>query len=94
MAAIPIFMDNDAARLWATKPTEVTAKGRSIRVNYHYFRDEVTAGRLTVHRIDGSDNPADGFTKPLVGQAHKEFLRMLGMVDIARNTTIRTAPAT
>ena len=87
---IVVKMDNDAARSWATKPMEVTAKARSIRVNYHFFRDEVTSGRLSVHRIDTGENPADGFTKPLVGAAYKAFVGRLGMVE-AKPTIVARA---
>lgn len=55
---VVIKRDNDAARMWATKPMEVTAQTRSITVNYHFLiRDEVAAGSIAVQLIETGDHP-------------------------------------
>ena len=38
---------------------------KHINVKYHHFRDYITRGNISVHKIDTSDQCADYLTKPV-----------------------------
>ena len=67
-----LFCDNDAAtrlsedHVWHSHT-------KHIRVKYHFTRERVLAGDITVSRVGSKDNIADIFTKPL---ARSDFHRL------------------
>ena len=70
--ATRLFCDNDAAsRLSEDHVWHPHTK--HIRVKYHYTRELVLAGDVTVVRVGSKDNTADILTKPL---ARMEFQRL------------------
>ena len=54
-----------------------TAKWLDIR--YFFVRNEYANGDLEIIKVDGTKNPADGFTKPLDGKKFSDFVDMLGV---------------
>lgn len=59
------------------------ADGRSkhIDLRWHYIRQEVDNGHVTVHKVHTSDQAADGLTKPLDRIKFGQFKRKIGVVD-------------
>ena len=47
---------------------------------YFFIRDAVENGQIEFKWIDGTMNPADGFTKPLNRLHHTHFRNLLNMV--------------
>jgi hypothetical protein len=46
------------------------------------LRQEVQAGNIKVQWVPTAEMVADGFTKVLPAQKHKEFIKQLNLVDI------------
>jgi hypothetical protein len=79
-----LFCDNDAAsRL--TEDHMWHSRVKHIRVRFHYVREQVSEGELSVRRVQSSDNTADIMTKPLGrGDFHK-LRQYLGLQECASN---------
>jgi hypothetical protein len=56
-------------------------KSKHIRLRYHYNREAVADGLVTLEYIRTSFNIADLFTKPLSKQRFETLRRLLGIVD-------------
>ncbi|KAF8824317.1 hypothetical protein HHX47_DHR8000004 [Lentinula edodes] len=76
--AIPIAGDNQGSIFMASNP--VTSKhSKHIDIRYHYIREVVERGLVQVFFVDGSNNPADLFTKNLGRIKFELFRSMLGL---------------
>ena len=75
-----VFEDNAGAIVVASSP-RLTPTSKFIAVKYHWFRSHIDPGDgsrpITIRKIDGTENPADIFTKSKSGQKGFEYLRML-----------------
>jgi hypothetical protein len=60
----------------------IQTKLRHVDIHQMWLRQEVDSGRITVEWKPTADMPADGFTKLLPRQKHKNFIRQLGLKDI------------
>ena len=81
-----IYCDNDAAsrlsedHVWHSHT-------KHIRVKYHYTRELVLAGDVTIQRVGSKDNTSDIFTKPLARldfQRLRHYLGVRGTVSDSR----------
>jgi hypothetical protein len=70
---IPIFGDNDAARLAISRISQ-TPRTRHIETRHFWVREQVAARKFSMKRIASNDNPADIGTKPFTGKRF-QFLR-------------------
>ncbi|GMF26441.1 unnamed protein product [Phytophthora fragariaefolia] len=59
-----IGIDSSAAHIMATSPT-YSRRTRHIELRWHYVREQVQRGSIELVKIQGEENPADAFTKPL-----------------------------
>ena len=59
-----VFEDNSGA-LEMAKTHKYRPRTKHLNVKFHHFRDYVTRGEITVHKIDTKDQCADYLTKPL-----------------------------
>ena len=59
-----VFEDNSGA-LEMANTHKYRPRTKHINVKFHHFRDYVTRGEITVHKIDTKDQCADYLTKPL-----------------------------
>ena len=76
----PIFGDNQGAMALAKNPID-HKRTRHINVSYHFVRELITNGILTLTYISTNEMMADGLTKALTPAKFAEFLRMLGLQD-------------
>ena len=67
-------------RAIVSKSPRFTTKLRHVDIHAHWLRQEVTLGTIAVKWVPSAEIIADGFTKILPIQRHKEFLRLLGLV--------------
>ncbi|KAI9045691.1 uncharacterized protein KD926_006992 [Aspergillus affinis] len=77
-----IYCDNRQTIDLLTKDTAQRSKLRHVDINRSWLRQEVQEGRLQVKWIPTNQMTADGFTKALPVQKHREFVKMLNLVNI------------
>lgn len=66
-------------RLLTEQSTQLSTKLRHVDIHNHWLRQEVQEGRIQVEWTQSAKMIADGLTKALSREKHREFLRMLGM---------------
>jgi hypothetical protein len=74
----PLYCDNDAATRLAEDHVW-HSRTKHIRVKYHYTREQVLEGSISVTRVRSSDNLADIFTKPLNRTDFQRLRHYLGL---------------
>jgi len=77
-------------RLLEEESTKLTTQLRHVDIHQHWLRQEVQQGRIVAKWVETSAMIADGMTKVLSGQKHKEFVKMLGMDDIRNKIELET----
>ncbi|KGO51188.1 Reverse transcriptase, RNA-dependent DNA polymerase [Penicillium expansum] len=75
---VVIHADNTGAIALAKNP-EYHARTKHIAVRYHFLRQEVSSGSVTLEYIPTQEQAADGFTKPLGATAFRRFIDQLGL---------------
>jgi hypothetical protein len=71
-----IYCDNEAVVKNTTAP-ESTLKKKHNAICYHRAREAQAAGHIRVGKILGTENPADLFTKVVMGQHHQSLLAQI-----------------
>jgi hypothetical protein len=80
---IAIQCDNtQTIRALTSESPRFTTKLRHIDIHSHWLRQEIRAGNITMQRIESARTLADGFTKPLPIQRHKDFVNLLGLTPL------------
>jgi hypothetical protein len=64
LAPIPLFGDNQGLIFIASNPIQ-EKRSKHIDLCYHYIRDVVQDGKVELFFVEGTQNPADMFTKNL-----------------------------
>lgn len=79
----PVLLFTDSANAYSHVMNPLNqARTRHIDVRYKWIIEEVlTNETFTLRLINGSEMVADGLTKSLKAQKHRDFVRMLGLVD-------------
>jgi Reverse transcriptase (RNA-dependent DNA polymerase)/GAG-pre-integrase domain len=73
-----VFEDNSGAFEMARSP-KMRPRTKHLNIKYHHFREEVDAGRISIHQVDTKEQIADIFTKPLGHELFCKFrLRIMG----------------
>ena len=75
----PIYADNQGAIFNASNPTQ-ERRTKHIDVRYHKIREFVEDKVVELFFVEGSQNPADIFTKPLGRVLFEKFREELGLV--------------
>lgn len=69
-----------------------TTKLRHVDIHRHWLRQEVSNGTLDIRWTPTATILADGLTKPLTIQRHRDFVRSLGMKDVKDKTEKGESP--
>jgi ribonuclease HI len=77
----PLWSDSQSAIAMAHSEG-YRAKTKHIDVRYHFIRESVKTGEISLDYRSSEDMPADGLTKPLVGAKWKSFVKLLNVGDI------------
>lgn len=77
--SVAVFSDSQSA-IHLTKNNTFHSKTKHISVRFHYIRDIVASGEVTVLKIHTSENPADMLTKPL---PVSKFVLCIGLVGVS-----------
>ena len=75
---IPICADNQGSIFIGSNPVQ-ERRTKHIDIRYHYIRECIEEGKVSVFFIPGSMNPADMFTKNLGKDKFLEFREHLGI---------------
>jgi hypothetical protein len=78
---IPLCGDNQGAIFNASNPVQ-EKRTKHIDIHFHYIREKVSDGEVTLHFVTTDQNPADMFTKNL---ARDNFLRCRSHLGITFN---------
>ncbi|PYH97891.1 hypothetical protein BO71DRAFT_395730 [Aspergillus ellipticus CBS 707.79] len=77
---IPVFTDS-ANSLNILHQGGYTRTTRWLDNRYLFVADIIEKNVIEISHIAGTQNPADGFTKPLEREAFRTFLNLLGMTS-------------
>jgi hypothetical protein len=78
ISAIPLCGDNQGAIFNASNPVQ-EKRTKHIDIRFHYIREKVSEGQVTLHFVPTDQNPADMFTKNL---SRDNFLRCRSQLGI------------
>ncbi|POM65060.1 Copiatype Polyprotein [Phytophthora palmivora] len=73
-------VDNNSAIALAKAPT-YNSKTRHIELRWHYVREQIKKAHLQIYKVDGTNNPADMFTKPLAKRNLERYCQLIGMTS-------------
>jgi len=76
-----IFADNMGAIALAKNPVQ-HSRSRHIDFQYHYTREKVEDGTVSISYVPTTQMIADGLTKPLSGTAFERFRSQIGLASI------------
>lgn len=82
---LSLGIDNQAALSLAEHPT-YSRKTRHIELGYHYEQEQVAQGAVKLWKVEGENNPADVFTKPLNSTRLNKLVNLIGMQPEAQMT--------
>ena len=74
-----IFTDSQSALAVARNPI-FHARTKHIEVHYHYVRERLSAGEISLAYVPTQDNLADLFTKALSREKFEAFRKALGLL--------------
>eukprot|EP00798_Chlamydomonas_sp_ICE-L_P003971 gene3971-biopygen21689 len=80
---VTIQCDSQGALSW-TGDWKLEPKAKHIDIIHHYIKCLVEDKRLAVTYVNTKDNKADPFTKPLAPALFWEFMKLHGMVSLAK----------
>jgi len=78
LGTIPICGDNQGSIFISSNPVQ-EQRSKHIDIRYHYVRDCIEDGKIAIYFVDGSQNPADLFTKNLGQTKFEQFRGYLGL---------------
>lgn len=61
------------------KDNKFHSRTKHVDLRYHFIREAVDEGKITVKYVPMSDNVADVFTKALAKPKFKQFVELLGL---------------
>ncbi|MCO5600088.1 hypothetical protein L7F22_054196 [Adiantum nelumboides] len=73
-----IYTDSQSALAVARNPI-FHARTKHIEVHYHYVRERLSAGEMSLAYVPTQDNPANLFTKALSHEKLEAFCKALGL---------------
>jgi hypothetical protein len=66
---------------------------KHVDIYYHYIKDRVKEGHISLQHVRTHDMAADGLTKPLDKLAHRRFLDQVGLRKPIINSALTHVPA-
>jgi hypothetical protein len=83
---VTLHEDNQPAIDLLRKPPGADSRTKHMDVRFHYIRQEVNRGAVTVVKIPTEHQAADGLTKPLDRLKHATFKQLFGIIDCSSIT--------
>jgi len=88
LGTIPICGDNQGSIFISSNPVQ-ERRSKHIVIRYHFVRDCIEDGKIAIYFVDGSQNPADLFTKNLGQTKFEQFRATLGLSYLALTVLLR-----
>ena len=79
--SIQIGIDNDSAKQLAEE-CMIQQRSKHIETKFHFIRERVAAGEISLFRQESAEMPADALTKPLGPKLFLKFRNMMGMLRV------------
>ncbi|GJS30132.1 hypothetical protein Tco_0490752 [Tanacetum coccineum] len=76
-----IMCDNKGAIELSKNPVQ-HSRTKHIKIRYHFLRDNVQKGNISIEKVASEDNIADIFTKPLKREVFNYLILGLGMMEL------------
>ncbi|GJV13904.1 hypothetical protein Tco_1355445 [Tanacetum coccineum] len=80
---VPIMCDNKGA-IYLSRNLVQDSRTKHIEILYHFLRDNVQKGNISIEKVASEDNIADILTEPLKREEFNYLRFGLGMMDIVR----------
>nr|GEU81909.1 retrovirus-related Pol polyprotein from transposon TNT 1-94 [Tanacetum cinerariifolium] len=77
---VPIMCDNKSAIDLSKNPVK-HSRTKHIKIRYHFLRDNVQKGHISIEKVPSVDNIADILTKPLKRESFNYLRLGLGMME-------------
>ncbi|GJX86598.1 hypothetical protein Tco_0337372 [Tanacetum coccineum] len=77
---IPIMCDNKGAIDLRKNPVQ-HSRTKQIEIRYHFLRDNIQKGNITIEKVSSEDNIANILTKPLKRESFNYLRLGLGMME-------------
>ncbi|GJR17260.1 hypothetical protein Tco_0965787 [Tanacetum coccineum] len=77
---IPIMCDNKGAIDLSKNPVQ-HSRTKHIEIHYHFLRDNIQKGNISIEKVSSEDNIADILTKPLKREPFNYLRLGLGMME-------------
>ena len=77
----PIYMDNQSA-MALTRNAEYQKRTKHIDISYHFARECVASGEISVAYVPADDMTADVLTKALPVAKHQKHIKAMGLVEM------------
>jgi hypothetical protein len=74
--AIPIYTNSENA-ITIVKKDGYNGTTKWLDLHYFFVKEAYKRKNITLKKIDGDQNPADGLTKPLTNKKFREFVKMI-----------------
>lgn len=85
MASEPVHLYCDSqSAISMTNGQKYSRRSRHIEVHHHWIREKVQNGKIRISHIPGTQNIADGFTKPLPKPAFEKFMKSLSLKSMSK----------
>ncbi|GJW15536.1 indole-3-acetic acid-amido synthetase GH3.17, partial [Tanacetum coccineum] len=89
--SVPLYCDNLSAIRLAENPV-FHARTKHVEVHYHFIREKVLQGEISLKHVGTDGQVADLFTKGMNGNKLKNFSHQLGMVKLTEVGVERELP--
>ncbi len=77
ITVVPTIITDNQAALTLSKDATDHSRTKHIDARYHFVRDHTLRGNVKVQWIAGTDQIADGLTKPLSTIKQKKFMELV-----------------
>ena len=76
---LPVLWCDNQSTVAHTQDPIFSGRSKHIDARYFFIRELVQGGKMASQHIQGEENPADLFTKPLLQDRHHKMLGLMGL---------------
>jgi len=80
---VPLELHTDSSAGKAFAERRGLGRLRHVQTRFLWLQDRIAMKHLSLHKVLGTENPADILTKQLTGERMSVICRSLGQIDVA-----------